>query len=125
MTEKALREEARKLGFELRRIGKRKEKKNKVDEKGAPVLDCFHPHLPMRASEYARTKKVYALFHSQIKKYFGRSLKSDSEVYRHYLLLMLEHCARELKINGDGVKVVADLMLPLPKDKWLKKGAAK
>lgn len=55
------------------------------------MLDYFHPHIRMRASEYARTKKVYKLFKSQIKERFGRDLKTDSEVYRHYLLLMLEH----------------------------------
>ena len=74
----------------------------------------------MRASEYARTRKVYELFRQQVKEHFGRELATDSDIYRHYLLIMLEHCARELKIKGNGIKVVTKMMLPLPREEWLR-----
>lgn len=120
MTVKQLRDEADKIGYAVRKKGSKREYVNSEYPDGSPVLDFYHPHIRMRASEYARTKKVYRLFAEQIKKHFGREMKTDSEVYRHYLLLMIEHCARELKITGDGVKVVTKMMLPLPKEEWLK-----
>lgn len=110
-------------GYDRAEIERRAQKREHINSEkpdGTPVLDCYHPHLIMRASEYARTKKVYRLFKRQIKERFGRDLKTDSEVYRHYLLMMNEHCARELKITGDGVFVVVKMMLPLPREEWLK-----
>ncbi len=85
----------------------------------------FHPHIRMMASEYARTRKVYALFRKQIKAKLGVELADDSTVYRHYLLMLLEHAAREMKIGDSGVKVITKMMLPLPKDEWIKKGKKK
>ena len=120
MTVEQLKTEADKLGYQLRRKGSKREYVNSENPDGTPVLDYFHPHIRMRASEYARTKKVYRLFAEQIKERFGRELKTESETYRHYLLLMLEHCARELKITGKGVSVVVKMMLPLPREEWLK-----
>lgn len=120
MTVEQLKTEADKLGYQLRRKGSKREYVNAENPDGSPVLDYFHPHIRMRASEYARTKKVYKLFKSQIKERFGRDLKTDSEVYRHYLLMLNEHCARELKITGKGVSVVVKMMLPLPREEWLK-----
>lgn len=120
MTIEEVRDEAEQHGYNIRRKGSRRAYVNAITQDGEPVLDYFHPHIRMRASEYARTKKVYALFKEQIKAHFGRELKTDSDVYRHYLLLMLEHCARELKITGDGVAVVTKMMLPLPREEWLK-----
>lgn len=79
----------------------------------------FHPHLQMNASEYARTKKVYALFRQQIKEKLGVEIKDDSTVYQQYILLLMEHLAREMKIGGDGVQFVVDKMLPLPKSEWI------
>lgn len=106
--------------YELRKKAEKQEKKNKTYADGTPVLDCYHPHLKMRASEYARTKKVYAAFRNVIRVTYGKEIKSDSELYRHYLLLLLEHCARSLTIKGKEMQVVAKLMLPLPKNEWLK-----
>lgn len=120
MTVEQLKTEADKLGYQLRRKGSKREYVNSENPDGTPVLDYFHPHIRMRASEYARTKKVYRLFAEQIKERFGRELKTESETYRHYLLLMLEHCAHELKITGEGVSVVVKMMLPLPREEWLK-----
>ena len=120
MTVGQLKTEADKLGYQLRRKGSKREYVNSENPDGTPVLDFFHPHLPMRASEYARTKKVYAQFKKQVKAHFGRELKTDSEVYRFYMLLLMEHCAREMKITGEGVSVVLKLMLPLPREEWLK-----
>ena len=120
MTVEQLKTEADKLGYQLRRKGSKREYVNSENPDGTPVLDYFHPHIRMRASEYARTKKVYRLFAEQIKERFGRELKTESETYRHYLLLMLEHCARELKITGEGVSVVVKMMLPFPREEWLK-----
>lgn len=120
MNLKELRAEAELHGLTLRKKGAKREYVNSEHPDGTPVLDFFHPHIRMRASEYARTKKVYRLFAEQIKAHFKRELKTDSEIYRHYLLLMMEHCARELKITGDGVKVVTKMMLPLPREEWLK-----
>ena len=120
MTVEQLKTEADKLGYQLRRKGSKREYVNSENPDGSPVLDYFHPHIRMRASEYAMTKKVYRLFAEQIKERFGRELKTESETYRHYLLLMLEHCARELKITGKGVSVVVKMMLPLPREEWLK-----
>ena len=120
MTVEQLKTEADRLGYQLRRKGSNREYVNAENPDGTPVLDYFHPHIRMRASEYARTKKVYRLFAEQIKERFGRELKTESETYRHYLLLMLEHCARELKITGEGVSVVVKMMLPLPREEWLK-----
>ena len=34
--------------------------------------------------------------------------------------MLNEHCARELKITGKGVAVVVKMMLPLPREEWLK-----
>lgn len=120
MTVEQLKTEADKLGYQLRRKGSKREYVNSENPDGTPVLDYFHPHLTMRASEYARTKKVYAQFKKQVKAHFGRELKTDSEVYRFYMLLLMEHCAREMKITGEGVSVVLKLMLPLPREEWLK-----
>ena len=106
-------------GYELRRKGRKQEKRNKQDADGNPILDCYMPHLPMTASEYARTKKVFAEFRRQVKKVFHADMRSDSEVYRHYLLLMNEHAARALKITDKGFEVVTKMMLPLPKAEWL------
>ena len=120
MNEAEIRAEAEKIGMQLRRKGQKRAYKNAETADCKPILYYFHPHIRMRASEYARTKKVYRLFGEQIAKYFGREMKTESEIYRHYLLLMLEHCARELKITGSGVSVVTKMMLPLPREEWLK-----
>lgn len=120
-----LKAEAEKMGYELRKKGHHRDKKNSFDAEGNPVLDCYHPHLKMTASDYARTKKVYAAFHEQFKKIGFGELDSDSGIYRAYLLLFLEHAAREIKISGKGVSLVCKMMLPLPKSehvKNLKKG---
>lgn len=106
----------------LRRKGAKREYKDATHPDGTPVLDYFHPHIRMRASEYARTRKVYDLMREMIKRHFGVELKTDSDVYRHYLLLMVEHCAREIKIEGDHLQVVTKMMLPLPKSEWIKAG---
>lgn len=119
MTIAMIREEAKRAGYELRRKGAKRAYKDSLMPNGEPLLDYFHPHIRMRASEYARTKKVYRRFMKLIKSHFGRELKTESDVYRYYLLMLLEHCARELKITGDGVKVVLKMMMPLPREEWL------
>lgn len=105
--------------FGLRRLPHKLEKKDKVSPFGIPVLDCYHPHFPMRASEWARTKKVYSLFRKVVKEHFGADIMTDGEVYRQFVLMLLEHCAREMKLKGDNISVVTKLMLPLPKAEWL------
>lgn len=120
MTVHELKQIADQMGYAVRLKGHKRVYRDAVRHDGTPVLDFFHPHLQMRASEYARTKKVYAQFKKQIKAHFGRELKTDSEVYRFYMLLLMEHCAREMKITGEGVFVVLKLMLPLPREEWLK-----
>lgn len=120
MTLENLKAEAASMGYQLRRVGSKREYKNSARPDGTPILDYFHPHIRMRASEYARTRKLYASFRNAILTTFGREIKGDGELYRHYLLLLLEHCARSLKIKGQEMTVVMKLMLPLPKNEWLK-----
>ena len=120
MTIEEIKKLAAQHGYELRHRGSPRGYVNAQRSDGTPILDYFHPHIRMRASEYARTRKVYELFRQQVTEHFGRELATDSDIYRHYLLLMLEHCARELKIKGNGIKVVTKMMLPLPREEWLR-----
>lgn len=120
MTLEQLKSEAARQGYGIRRVGMKREYKNSCRADGTPIFDYFHPHVRMRASEYARTKKMYAAFRNAIFLTSGREIKGDGELYRNYLLMLLEHCARALKIKGSEMSVVMKLMLPIPKDEWLK-----
>lgn len=95
------------------------EKHNEYDADGNPVHNCYMPHLPLTASNYARTKKVFALFREQFRRHMGKDFAYDCQIWEEYLLMLNEHLARELKIDGAGVHFVLRQSLPLPRSEWL------
>lgn len=95
------------------------EKHNVYDAAGNPVHNCYMPHLPLTASNYARTKKVFALFREQFQRHMGKDFAYDCQIWEEYLLMLNEHLARELKIDGEGVHFVLRQSLPLPRSEWL------
>lgn len=105
--------------YTLRLRGHTRDHSVKYDENGNIIYDCYMPHYPMTGAHRARTKKVMYEFRQQIEKHFNVKLKHDAVCYREYVLLLLEHAVRELRIQGNNATVTLNMLLPLPKSEWL------
>lgn len=81
----------------------------------------YHPHIQINAMEYARTCKVYDTFKEQLAlRGFDVTGLSKSKLYKRYMLILMEHIVREMKINGDHAKFVLKMSLPLDKEEYVK-----
>jgi len=72
--------------------------------------------LRLKPELYARTWKMFATF----KKALGKTNAACADVWEDFCLMLLEHCAREIKINGERMQIVLKLAKPLPKSEWLR-----
>ena len=84
---KNLREVAASLGYELRRKGRKVEKRVEKDAEGNPIKNCYLPHFKVTASGLARAWKVT----EDAQKLFGFAPDENGEVWERKLLLAIEH----------------------------------
>ena len=115
---------AEKLGYELRRKGRKVEKRVEKDADGNPIKNCYLPHFKVTASGLARAWKVT----EDAQKLFGFASDENGEVWERKLLLALEHIIRWRKneINEpEMLRCIDRLCKPLAKSEYLnrKKGS--
>lgn len=108
--------------YTLRRLGRKREKKQVLDDIGNPVKNCYFPHLAITATCYARTWKML----EDAKKVFGyeggKGTSNNGEVWEDKLLLACEHIVRWLKHDIDDAEMqtqIRRLVNPLPKSEYL------
>lgn len=121
---KNLREVAALLGYELRRKGRKVDKRVEKDADGNPIKNCYLPHFKVTASGLARAWKVT----EEAQKLFGFEQDENGEVWERRLLLALEHIIRwrkhEIK-EPEMLRCIDRLCKPLAKSEYLnrKKGS--
>ena len=109
---------AEKLGYELRRKGRKVEKRVEKDADGNPIKNCYLPHFKVTASGLARAWKVT----EDAQKLFGFASDENGEVWERKLLLALEHIIRWRKneINEpEMLRCIDRLCKPLAKSEYL------
>ena len=120
---KNLREVAASLGYELRRKGRKIEKRVEKAAVANPIKTSSASHFKATASGLARAWKVT----EDAKKLFGFAPDENGEVWERKLLLALEHIIRWRKheINEpEMLRCIDRLCKPLAKSEYLnrKKG---
>lgn len=108
-------------GYELRRKGVKREKKEVKDASGKSIKNCYIPHIRVTASGLARTWKML----EGAKTAFGFDKDKNGEVWEEKLLLCCEHVVRFInkKINDAELgRGIMRLVSPLPKSEYLKRG---
>ena len=115
---KNLREVAASLGYELRRKGRKVEKRVEKDADGNPIKNCYLQHFKVTASGLARAWKVT----EDAQKLFGFAPDENGEVWERKLLLALEHIIRwrkhEIK-EPEMLRCIDRLCKPLAKSEYL------
>lgn len=119
-----LKEVAASLGYELRRKGRKVEKRVEKDADGNPIKNCYLPHFRVTASGLARAWKVT----EDAKKLFCFAQDENGEVWERKLLLAIEHIIRwrRHEINEpEMLRCIDRLCKPLAKSEYLnrKKGS--
>ena len=113
-----LKELVAKRGYELRRKGRKVEKRVEKDADGNPIKNCYLPHFKVTASGLARAWKVT----EDAQKLFGFAPDENGEVWEHKLLLALEHIIRwrkhEIK-EPEMLRCIDRLCKPLAKSEYL------
>lgn len=112
------------LGYELRKKGVKREKKNVTDADGRTVKTTYFPHFAIGGSCYARTWKLF----DTAKAVFHFEPEQNGEVWEQKLLLGCEHIVRFLKheINDTQMQTaIRRLVTPLPKAEYIKRGGSK
>lgn len=118
MTVEQLKEEAARMGYELRRKGRKVEKHNVVGSGGEILRTAYMPHLAITPSTLARTWKML----KEAAKLFGYMGKPYGCVWAEVLLLALEHIVRWLRHEIDDKEMqvaIQRLIRPLPKNEYL------
>ena len=114
----AIRELAEIKGYELRRKGRKVEKRVEKDADGNPIKNCYLPHFKVTASGLARAWKVT----EDAQKLFGFAPDENGEVWERKLLLALEHIIRwrkhEIK-EPEMLRCIDRLCKPLAKSEYL------
>ena len=88
---------------------------NKDATRNGKVLRTARFDLRCKPQVYARVWKMFTNF----KKVLNAPDACCADVFEDFCLMLLEHCARELKIKGKQMEVVLKLARPLPKSEWL------
>lgn len=89
---------------------------NENSTRNGEILRTARFDLRCKPQIYARVWKMFKTF----KEVLGTPNACCADVFEDFCLMLLEHCARELKINGKEMQVVLKLARPLPKSEWLR-----
>lgn len=103
---------------ELRRKGCKREIVQEKDADGKPIKNCHFPHIPITATTYARTHKMFR----NARDAFG--FDGNAEVWEKKLLLALEHIVRYFnhRISDEELgRQIKRLTNPLPKSEHIKR----
>ena len=90
MTLKQLKSEAARMGYILRRVGHKREKRQNYKPDGTPVRDCYIPHIPCDARTFAHTHRTLGTVRKWAELVEARALPTYADVWPYVLAVLDE-----------------------------------